>query len=37
MNKHLADHGDGVRDIAFTVENCRDLYEVKSMSGGRGE
>lgn len=28
MNKHLTDHGDGVRDIAFSVENCRDLYEV---------
>jgi len=26
MNKHLVNHGDGVRDIAFQVENCKAIY-----------
>ena len=29
MGKHLVEHGDGVKDIAFTVEDCRALYEVR--------
>ena len=33
MNKHLVKHGDGVRDIAFTVEDCRAIYE-RTMKGG---
>ena len=24
-------HGDGVKDIAFTVENCRAIYQVHSL------
>eukprot|EP00118_Oscarella_pearsei_P013822 m.114410 g.114410 ORF g.114410 m.114410 type:complete len:383 (+) comp37494_c0_seq1:236-1384(+) len=27
MGRHLVKHGDGVRDVAFTVENCRLLYK----------
>jgi 4-hydroxyphenylpyruvate dioxygenase len=26
MNNHLINHGDGVRDIAFTVEDSRAIY-----------
>uniref|UniRef100_A0A4W3ID23 4-hydroxyphenylpyruvate dioxygenase n=1 Tax=Callorhinchus milii TaxID=7868 RepID=A0A4W3ID23_CALMI len=29
MSKHLAQHGDGVRDIAFQVEDCDFLVKVK--------
>ena len=25
---HLVTHGDGVKDISFSVENCRALFEV---------
>lgn len=28
MGDHLILHGDGVKDIAFTVEDCRGLYAV---------
>ena len=28
MGAHLTAHGDGVKDIAFTVEDCRSLYKV---------
>ena len=28
ISDHQSFHGDGVKDIAFTVENCRDLYKV---------
>lgn len=27
MNDHLIRHGDGVKDVAFTVENTRAIYE----------
>ena len=27
MNKHLVDHGDGVKDISFFVENSKAIYE----------
>eukprot|EP00055_Hartaetosiga_balthica_P002520 m.4274 g.4274 ORF g.4274 m.4274 type:complete len:385 (-) comp2201_c0_seq1:84-1238(-) len=27
MGDHLKKHGDGVKDIAFTVEDCRGIYE----------
>lgn len=27
MGDHLAQHGDGVRDVAFQVENCRGIYQ----------
>lgn len=26
MNKHLVKHGDGVRDVAFNVENTKAIY-----------
>jgi 4-hydroxyphenylpyruvate dioxygenase len=26
MNEHLAKHGDGVKDVAFTVTDCRALH-----------
>lgn len=28
MGEHLVKHGDGVKDIAFTVENCDSLVQV---------
>lgn len=28
MNTHIASHGDGVRDVAFAVENAVAIYEV---------
>ena len=28
MGAHLTAHGDGVKDIAFSVEDCRGLYRV---------
>ena len=28
MGDHLVLHGDGVKDVAFTVEDCRTLYKV---------
>ena len=34
MNKHLIEHGDGVRDIALTVENSRAVYEHAIANGG---
>lgn len=33
MNDHLIKHGDGVRDVAFSVEDSRAIYET-SMSNG---
>ena len=33
MNQGLALHGDGVKDVAFLVEDCKGLYE-KAMSRG---
>lgn len=32
MGDHLVLHGDGVKDVAFSVEDCRALYQVY---GGR--
>ena len=31
MGDHQTMHGDGVKDIAFAVENCRALFEVSSV------
>ena len=28
MGKHLIIHGDGVKDVAFEVEDCIALYKV---------
>ena len=28
MGVHQSVHGDGVKDIAFAVEDCRGLYKV---------
>ena len=27
MGRHLVVHGDGVKDVAFSVENCRGIYK----------
>ena len=29
MGAHLTAHGDGVKDVAFSVEDCRALYRVQ--------
>lgn len=34
MNKHLVDHGDGVKDIGFMVEDARAIYEHAIANGG---
>ena len=28
MHAHQARHGDGVKDVAFCVENSRSIYDV---------
>lgn len=33
MNQQLGMHGDGVKDVAFAVEDCRGIYE-KAVSRG---
>lgn len=33
MNHHLVKHGDGVRDVAFTVEDSRAIYDF-AIKGG---
>lgn len=30
IGDHLVKHGDGVKDVAFTVENCDFLVEVNA-------
>lgn len=32
MGDYLTKHGDAVKDIAFTVENCRALFKVYKLS-----
>jgi 4-hydroxyphenylpyruvate dioxygenase len=34
MNQHLIQHGDGVKDIALTVEDTRAIYEYAIKNGG---
>lgn len=33
MNKHLTVHGDGVRDVAFTVDDAHAVYEYSIKNG----
>jgi 4-hydroxyphenylpyruvate dioxygenase len=33
FTESLNKHGDGVKDVAFTVDNCRGIYE-KAVSRG---
>lgn len=33
--KYLETHGDGVHDIAFTVEDCRKTYELAVSRGAK--
>jgi 4-hydroxyphenylpyruvate dioxygenase len=33
MNKHLIQHGDGVRDIAFTVDDATAIYDYSIKNG----
>ena len=35
INPHLAKHGDGVRDIAFTVDDATGLYNHAVKKGAR--
>lgn len=30
MGDHLVTHGDGVKDIAFSVEDCKALFAVRN-------
>lgn len=36
MGAHLSTHGDGVKDIAFNVEDCRALYKRAVDNGAKG-
>ncbi|CAI8057926.1 4-hydroxyphenylpyruvate dioxygenase [Geodia barretti] len=36
MGAHLTAHGDGVKDIAFSVEDCRALYRRAVENGAKG-
>jgi 4-hydroxyphenylpyruvate dioxygenase len=33
---HINQHGDGVRDVAFEVENCEQMYKVSTGRGAVG-
>lgn len=33
MGRHLVKHGDGVKDVAFTVENCQSIYDAAVAAG----
>ena len=35
MNAHISRHGDGVRDVAFTVEDCAHTFEVAVKRGAK--
>jgi 4-hydroxyphenylpyruvate dioxygenase len=35
FNKYLETHGDGVHDVAFTVEDCRKTYELAVSRGAK--
>lgn len=30
MNEHLSKHGDGVKDVAFTVDDAIGIYKVRT-------
>ena len=34
MGDHLVTHGDGVKDIAFSVEDCKALFAVRHIDIG---
>eukprot|EP01015_Nassula_variabilis_P017484 TRINITY_DN2758_c0_g1_i1.p1 TRINITY_DN2758_c0_g1~~TRINITY_DN2758_c0_g1_i1.p1 ORF type:complete len:318 (-),score=95.09 TRINITY_DN2758_c0_g1_i1:104-1057(-) len=36
MNEHIMKHGDGVKDVAFSVEDCRGIYEKAVARGAKG-
>jgi 4-hydroxyphenylpyruvate dioxygenase len=33
MNKHLIQHGDGIRDVAFTVDDSAAVYDYSIKNG----
>jgi 4-hydroxyphenylpyruvate dioxygenase len=35
MNAHLVKHGDGIRDVAFEVEDCQKVYEHAIKNGAK--
>lgn len=35
FGKHMMDHGDGVKDVAFSVDNVRGLYEKAVTRGAK--
>ena len=37
MGDHLVKHGDGVKDIAFEVEDCDYIVQVRLHLGWRGD
>ena len=32
LNKHIALHGDGVKDVAFTVDNAQLVFQVLNLN-----
>ena len=37
MGAHITKHGDGVKDVAFEVEDCVNLYKVNIISDRIGQ
>ena len=35
MGEHLVKHGDGVKDVAFEVEDCKKAYDVAVSRGAK--
>jgi len=35
MNEHISKHGDGVKDIAFTVDDVKKIYEAAVENGAK--
>jgi 4-hydroxyphenylpyruvate dioxygenase len=35
FTQHIGEHGDGVKDVAFTVDNARGMYEAAVKRGAR--
>ena len=35
MSQHITIHGDGVKDVAFEVDNCRGIFERAVAKGAK--
>ena len=37
MGDHIVAHGDGVKDVAFEVDDCRAVFQRAKERGARGD